>query len=137
MLSAGSPLTTLESPRRQRRQDRHQKANDPGSLERVIVGEVLAQKFGRDLAEDQHDDRHHDRRDRRRDVCVPLQKGREQKRGDRRGGDVDNVVPDEDRREEFFVMLLDPHDASGFFVPVLRHRFHAGLVKTGECGFGS
>ena len=100
---------------------------------RKALGAVLGHALGRNFAEDQHDDGHHDGRDRRARVAIVPD---EEHRADGGHEDVYNVVADQDRGEQFVVMLQKLAGKLCFFAALLREGFEPRAVGRGKRRLG-
>ena len=113
----------------QRRQHDNDHTQDRRRKHREALRKFLGHAFWRDFAEDQHHDRDHNRRDR---GPVGHKDFREEQGGDRRRRDVDNVVADENAREQLVIILAHSQRPRSALVAVFRPGFHADRVERGE-----
>ena len=91
-----------------------------------FFGGVFRHAFRRDLTEDKDEDRDYCRRDGRTDVTeCPHEKDRT----DRRERDVDDIVSDQDRREQTVVIVGETADECRGSVSVFRQGFHFCFVE--------
>ncbi len=117
---------------RRRRQQPHQQAQQRCGKHSEFFGAVLRNAFGRDLAENEDHNGDDYRGKRRADVAV---KPNEQHRADGRGGDVDDVVADEDGRKQLVIAFRQPAGKHGALATLLGHCFQPCSVQRGKGRF--
>ena len=94
---------------------------------------LLGKAFGRDLAKDQNDHRQHHGGRRRAVLVKPLGK---QHRGNGGGGNIHDVVADEDGGEQLVILLCQRKGAGRPGVALVRPVLQPDAVEGCKCRFG-
>ncbi len=108
----------------------HRRGHAPG--DRLGMGH--RDGLRQDLGQHEHDGGH--RHGRIEDAGL-AEFGHEQGRGQSRGGDVDEVVAQQDRRKHALGILEQLLGASGAAIPAFARQPQAGSAGPGQCGFGA
>lgn len=117
-----------------RREYLHHQQEGPGDGQREPVGVGQGVGLGHDLGEDKHQDRHDQGRP---EHGIAAQQVLEQLSGDHGGGDVDEIVAEQDRAEQAFAVADQAvhHGGAGMLVPF--HLQHARPGCGGQRGLGA
>ena len=118
----------------QRGKEEHQQVEHRGHCRGNGLRHLLGQALGRYLAKDQHHDGEHHGGDCRAPL-LPQHLGK-QDGADGSGGNVDDIVADEDGGEQLVVFFRHGQHPGGGRVAVLRAAFQTDLVQGRECGLG-
>ena len=118
----------------QRGHQGHQEHKEGRDCRGHLFRHLLGQALGGHFAKDQHDDRQHNGRHR----CAPLgtQHLGKQDGADGSGGDVHDIVADEDGGKQLIVLLRHGQHPGGRGIAVLGAAFQADLIQGGKCGLG-
>ena len=125
------PLGEQPGQRGHQGQQEHKEGRDcRGHLFRHFLGQALGSHF----AKDQHDDRQHNGGHRR--APLGTQHLGKQDGADGSGGDVHDIVADEDGGEQLVILLRHGQHPGGRGIAVLGAAFQADLIQGGKCGLG-
>ena len=120
----------------QRREDQHEKSKDRIGKEGKTFGALFGQNFGGHFAEDQRHARHDSGRRDRCHVAVCDQPQKENGR-QRRHRDIDDVVADENGRQQFVVGIEQLDRLAGALIAGRLHALEPNAADTGVGRLGS
>ena len=126
---AGEQTLPLGEEEVQRGEGPHQEAQHGGGEAGEALGTVPGHALGGNLAEDQHRQRHHHGGE--GSARVP-EAADEEQRAQRGGGDVHDVVADEDGGDETVILAVEMQGQLCPVVPLLRQGAHLGGAQGGE-----
>ena len=126
---AGEQALPLGEEEVQRGEGPHQKAQHRGGEAGEALGAVPCHAFGRDLAEDQHRQRHHHGGEGGARVPEAVD---EEQRAQGGGGDVHDIVADEDGGDQAVILAVEPQGQLRPAISLLRQGPHFGGAQGGE-----